>query len=77
MQRNIIRSLFILAIPALLAVTGCSKKFEQYSQNQNLPTVVPPGLVLRSNLNGLVVTPGGFEDKADQFIASNLSLIHI
>jgi len=71
MQRNIIRFLFILAIPALLAITGCSKKFEQYSQNQNLPTVVPPGLVLRSNLNGLVVFPGGLEDKADQFIASN------
>jgi len=71
MQRNIIRSTIILAIPVLLLTMGCSKKFEEYSQNKNLPLTVPPGLVLRSILNSLVVFPGDYEDKADQFIASN------
>jgi hypothetical protein len=71
MQRNIIRSTVLLAIPVFMLAAGCSKKFEEYSQNKNLPLTVPPGLVLRSTLNSLEVTPGGFEDKADQFIASN------
>jgi len=71
MQRNIIRSIIVLAVPAALAMAGCSKKFDQYSQNNNLPQHVPPGLVLRSILNSLVVFPGDWQDKADQFIASN------
>jgi len=58
-------------MPAAMLISGCSKKFEDYSQNKNLPITVPPGLVLRSILNSLVVFPGGFEDKAGQYIASN------
>lgn len=60
-----------LALTVLVLVTGCSKKFEEYSQNKNLPTTVPPSLVLRSILNDIVVFPGGYEDKAGQFMASN------
>jgi hypothetical protein len=71
MKRNHIQFTFVPAFLAILLATGCSKKFEDYSQNKNLPQSVPPGLVLRSTLNSLVVFPGGFEDKADQNIASN------
>ena len=62
---------FIISISALIILPGCSKQFTDYSQNQNLPQSVPAGVALRSVLNNLVVFPGGFEDKADQFIASN------
>ena len=55
----------------VISAAGCSKKFEDYSQNKNLPQQVPPGLVLKSILNDMVVFPGGDEDKADQFIVSN------
>jgi hypothetical protein len=55
----------------VMIVTGCSKKFEENAQNKNLPLHVPAGVVLRSVLNDLVVSPGGDEDKQSQFIASN------
>ncbi len=62
----------ILPLLATILITmGCSKKFEQYSQNKNLPLDVPAGLVLRATLNDIKVFPGGFEDKAGQFICSN------
>lgn len=48
---------FILLVLAL----GCKKKFEEYSTNKNLPLQVPPGLVLPTILNDLVVFPGGGE----------------
>ncbi len=71
MKRNIIKFPLLLVIPAFLLAAGCSKKFEDYSQNKNLPLTVPSGLSLRAILGDVVVYPGGFEDKADQFIASN------
>lgn len=61
----------ILALTCLVFITGCSKKFEDYSKNENLPLQVPPSLILPAILNDMVVTPGGDEDKADQFIVSN------
>jgi len=61
----------LFALTALIFSAGCTKKFEDYSQNKNLPLRVPPGVILRSVLNDLVVFPGGDEDKQDQFIASN------
>ncbi len=64
---------FPLLIGALLVIfaSSCKKKFEDYSQNKNLPLQVPPGLILKSILNDMVVSPGGDEDKANQFIISN------
>ncbi len=62
---------FIFSLAVLIIFSGCSKKFEDYSQNSNLPVNVPPSLALRSTLNNLVVFPGGYEDKACQNIASN------
>lgn len=57
---------------AILAVTaGCKKKFEDYSQNNNLPLNVSPGVILRGVLNNIVVYPGDWQDKAGQFICSN------
>lgn len=62
----------IATILVLLAViTGCSKKFEENARNNNLPVSVPPGVILRGVLGDLVVFPGGNEDKAGQYIASN------
>lgn len=59
------------AVAVFLA--GCSKKFEDYSQNSNqpIPGKVPPGILLKSILNDMVVFPGGDEDKQCQFICSN------
>ncbi len=66
---------FPVLLAFLLAVFtwGCSKKFEDYSQNPNqpLPGKVPPGILLKSILNDLVVFPGGDADKQSQFICSN------
>jgi hypothetical protein len=55
----------------IVAATGCSKKFEEYSLNKNLPQTVPPGVLLRGVLNSIVTYPGGYEDKAGQFYVSN------
>ena len=61
----------IIALTSLVFVMGCKKKFDEYSQNKNLPLQVPPSLILPSILNDLAVSPGGDVDKADQFIVSN------
>ncbi len=61
----------LLLLAAFVVETGCQKKFEDYSENKNLPLQVTPGLVLPVVLNDLAVTPGGYEDKAGQFIVSN------
>ncbi len=61
--------LFLLA--AAFFITSCSKKFDDYSKNNNLPTEVTPGLILPVILNDLLVTPGNDEDKYSQFIVSN------
>ena len=63
---------FILALTGIIImITGCNKKFEDDSRNNNLPLTVPPGVILRGILGSIVTYPGGNEDKADQFIASN------
>lgn len=61
----------ISAFAALLFITGCSKKFDDYSQNKNLPLQVPPGLILPTIQNDMIVYPGGDEDKNCQNIVSN------
>jgi hypothetical protein len=61
----------IFALTGLVVLTGCSKKFEDFSKNKNLPVQVPAGVILRAILNDIVVYPGGYEDKAGQYIASN------
>src|SRR5882757_1732463 len=63
----------ILALAGIVSATGCSKKFDQYSQNSNqpLPGKVPAGIVLKSILNDIVVMPGGDADKQCQNICSN------
>ncbi|MEP6846810.1 MAG: SusD/RagB family nutrient-binding outer membrane lipoprotein [Panacibacter sp.] len=68
-----IKSLLIAALATIVFATGCSKKFEDYSKNKNLPLQVPPGLVLPTVLNDIIVYPGGDVDKYDQFIVSNYS----
>lgn len=65
---KILIALFL--IPAII-FTSCSKRFEDYSTNNNLPLQVPPSLILPTILNDMVVYPGGDEDKNCQFIVSN------
>lgn len=60
-----------LILSAVILITGCSKKFEDYSRNNNLPLQVPPGLILPTVLNDMAIFPGGDEDKNSQFIVSN------
>lgn len=60
-----------ILLAVLFMAAGCSKKFEDYSQNRNLPLQVPPSLVLPNILNDMIVYPGGDYDKYDQFIVSN------
>jgi hypothetical protein len=61
----------MLTATVLVLATSCQKKFEDYSKNNNKPLSVPPGVVLRAVLGDVVVYPGGYEDKADQYIVSN------
>src|ERR1700712_2513486 len=60
-----------ITLAAFLFISGCQKKFEDYSKNKNLPLQVPPSLILPAILNDMVVQPGDYQDKADQFIVSN------
>ena len=69
MYRAKISILFLMA--SMLLMLSCSKKFEDYSKNNNLPTQTPPGLILPTILNDLYVAPGGDADKYTQFIVSN------
>ncbi|HRH49302.1 MAG TPA: SusD/RagB family nutrient-binding outer membrane lipoprotein [Panacibacter sp.] len=68
---KLIKFQIILVLAAIVVTTGCKKKFEDYSKNENLPLQVPPSLVLPTILNDLIVYPGGDEDKNSQFIVSN------
>ncbi|HSB94271.1 MAG TPA: SusD/RagB family nutrient-binding outer membrane lipoprotein, partial [Flavitalea sp.] len=54
----------------LLMATGCSKRFEEYSPNPNLPTSVPPYLLLRTILGSMFDSPGD-NDKATQYTLSS------
>lgn len=63
----------VITLATLVFLTGCKKKFQDYSENHNLPLQVPPSLILPSILNDLAVSPGGDADKADQFIVSSYS----
>jgi hypothetical protein len=62
---------FMFSITAIVLSTGCSKTFEDYSKNNNLPLQVPPSRILPSVLGTMAVSPGGDEDKHSQFIVSN------
>src|ERR1700712_2847740 len=61
----------LLLLTGFLTLAGCTKKFEDNAKNNNLPLTVPPGVILRGILSDIVVYPGGTEDKAGQYIASN------
>ncbi|MEO5890790.1 MAG: SusD/RagB family nutrient-binding outer membrane lipoprotein [Ferruginibacter sp.] len=68
------KSVIYKILPALIGfvlLAGCSKKFEENSINNNRPLSVPAGVILRGILSDIVVYPGGSEDKAGQYIASN------
>ncbi|MFZ1677944.1 MAG: SusD/RagB family nutrient-binding outer membrane lipoprotein [Saprospiraceae bacterium] len=66
-----IHFLLLFILSALVMSTGCSKYFDDYSTNDNLPLQVPPSLILPTILNDMAVLPGGDVDKACQFIISN------
>jgi Starch-binding associating with outer membrane len=59
-----------LVFGILIMSAGCSKKFEEYTQNPNQPVTVPAYLLLRQIENDLVVYPGGDADKFSQYTLS-------
>lgn len=59
-----------LVLSAMIFTEGCSKKFEEYTPNPNLPVAVPAYLLLRQIENDLVVYPGGDADKFGQYTLS-------
>jgi hypothetical protein len=69
MKSSVYKIMFGLS--AFIFLAGCKQKFEDYSRNNNLPLSVPPGVALRAVMGNLIVYPGGYEDKADQYIVSN------
>jgi hypothetical protein len=52
-------------------VCGCTKKFNDYSVNTNLPASVPAYLLLRQIENDMVFFPGGDADKFCQYTLSS------
>src|SRR6476660_1405906 len=67
-KRIIVYPVFLLCL--LLMATGCSKRFEDYTPNPNLPTSVPPYLLLRS-IEGYMFDSPGDNDKATQYTLSS------
>lgn len=53
--------LYGMALLAVLGAASCSKKFEELQENPNIPTSVPPDLVLNRVLNSLSSGLGGVE----------------
>jgi Starch-binding associating with outer membrane len=68
MKKN--KLIVALALAVLTVAGGCSKKFEEYSQNPNQPVTVPAYLLLRQIENDLVVFPAGDADKFAQYTLS-------
>jgi len=62
----------LLYIFILLVVTfaGCTK-FEELEKNPNLPSEVPPSLILPTVINGMVYYPWSAEQRWNQFWCSN------
>lgn len=59
-----------ITLAFIVVASGCKKKFEDYSKNENLPQEVPPGLILKAVLND-INSQNDDQNKADQFIVSN------
>jgi hypothetical protein len=66
-----IKFIILAAITMVIAGTGCTKKFDEYATNPNLPQSVPAYLLLRSVENAMPVFPGGDADKFCQFTLSS------
>jgi hypothetical protein len=68
-KQSILYPAFLLSL--LLMATGCSKRFEEYTPNNNVPTSVPPYLLLRTILNDMFDAPSGDNDKWSQYTLSS------
>jgi Starch-binding associating with outer membrane len=66
-----IKLILVLFIGTSLLLGGCSKKFEEYSKNPNLPVSVPPYLLLRGALNSIPVLPDSDEERWSQYTCRN------
>lgn len=54
-------SSYILITVLLTTVISCQKRFEELQKNPNIPTAVPPDLILNKLINGLSSGVGGVE----------------
>jgi len=61
----------ISLLATLLLLSGCSKKFDEYSLNPNQPVSVPPDLILTGILNSMPVLPDGDAERWSQFTCRN------
>jgi hypothetical protein len=70
-MKNFIKMASMLMVIIAIVLSGCTKKFDQYSLNPNQPVSVPPYLVLRGVLSGLPVYPNSDEERWSQFTCRN------
>ena len=63
-------NLFLLIV-AVLMVTSCSKKFDEYEQNPNSPESVPASLALNGVEVSIAQRPWGLEHRWGQFACCN------
>lgn len=61
----------ILFSAMVLAGAGCSKKFDEYTPDNNQPKTVPAYLILRSVENDMFEAPSGSNDKWSQYTLSS------
>lgn len=60
-----------ILVVVLLAFTGCQKKLEDMTKNNNTPNDVPASLLFNGVLNNMVVTPDGSDEVWDQYYLYN------
>jgi hypothetical protein len=65
--------LYILFIPVamIVAFSGCKKKFDDLSINENKPSTVPPSLLFNGVLNAMYDGPDGANEKWCQYFCEN------
>jgi Starch-binding associating with outer membrane len=70
-MKKITAYIMFLSATIMVTTTGCKKKFDEYSVNNNQPTSVPAYLLLRQVENDMVEFPGGDADKFCQYTLSS------
>ena len=70
-MKNLKLIVAMLMMSVIFSFSSCTKQFDEYSQNPNLPVSVPPYMILRAIENGLPVYPNSDEERWSQFTCRN------